>query len=459
MMQILFFTLLQSLLSTTISLGIGFLLAWCITWSHPAISKTIRPLLSLPLLAPSIVGLLGYVTLFSNHGLLGGVLPLYVLWVIVGAHTFFYTPFVAIFLWKAWQHIPAEQRLLSQQLNLNRFQSYRFSEAPILKPYLYTAGWLVFCMSLASFTTVLVLGGGPGSTTLPVALYQSLFNNFDYSQTMIFASMQILLCIVAYGGVSLLPKPKSQPTNRLSIKAKVCPVATNLSVGLGIIFLLPLFIVFYESAHHFNRLFNGENLLALKNSISIALWVGPLSTLIALSGLMLCCELNRLVSFVGSAFLIAPLPLFGFGTFWLQYYWDGLPNFPIVILLNVLLTLPFAIHFLKVPVAQTKSNYSQLAASLGMNTLLRARIILIPLLIKPIGQSLGFCSALAAGDLTALLMFSDYESPGLSSLLYQQMGGYRGGEAMATACLLILLCASLIVFFQVIMKGPKHARI
>lgn len=458
-MQILFFTLLQSLLSTALSLGFGFSLAWCITWSPPTISKIIRPLLSLPLLAPSIVGLLGYVTLFSNHGLLGGILPLYGLWGIVGAHTFFYAPFVAIFLWQAWQHVPAEQQLLSQQLNLSRFQSYRFSEAPILKPYLYTAGWIVFCMSLASFTTVLVLGGGPSSTTVPVALYQSLFNDFDSHQAILFSGMQILLCGVAYGGMTLLPKHERLPTNRLGFQVRACPIATSLSVVLGIILLLPLLVVFYESAQQFSGLLSGENLLALNNSISIALWVGPLSTLIAVAGLMLWSELNRLLSFVGSAFLIAPLPLFGFGGFWLQYYWDGLPNFPIVVLLNVLLTLPFAIHFLKVPVAQAKSNYNQLAASLGMNTLQRARIILVPLLIKPIGQSLGFCSALAAGDLTALLMFSDYESPGLSSLLYQQMGGYRGGEAMATACLLILLCATIIIFFQVTLKESKHARI
>lgn len=456
-MQILFFTLLQSLLSTTISLGFGFALAWCITWSHPAISKIIRPLLALPLLTPSIVGLLGYITLFSNHGRLGGVLPLYGLWGIVGAHTFFYAPFVAIFLWQAWQHIPVEQRLLSQQLNLSWFQSYRFSEAPILKPYLYTAGWIVFCMSLASFTTVLVLGGGPSSTTLPVALYQSLFNSFDSSQAILFAGMQIFLCVVAYSGMALLPKHKPQPTNRLSFQVRVSSIATSVSVGLGIILLLPLLVVFYESAHQLSSLFSEENLLALNNSISIALWVGPISTIIAITGLMLCSELNRLLSFVGSAFLIAPLPLFGFGAFWLQHYWDGLANFPIVVLLNVLLTLPFAIHFLNVPVAQTKSNYSRLSASLGMNNLKQARIIFIPLLVKPIGQSLGFCSALAAGDLTALLMFSDYESPGLSSLLYQQMGGYRGGEAMATACLLILLCATIIIFFQATLKESKHA--
>ncbi len=441
------------------SLGIGFLLAWCITWSQPSVSKIIRPLLSLPLLAPSIVGLLGYVTLFSNHGLLGGLLPLYGLWGIVGAHTFFYAPFVTIFLWQAWQQIPPEQRLLSQQLNLTRFQSYRFSEAPILKPYLYTVGWLVFCMSLASFTTVLVLGGGPSSTTLPVALYQSLFNDFDFNQTMIFAGMQSVLCIMAYSVITLLPKHTPQPTHKLGFQVVTCPMATSLSLGLSIILLLPLLVVFYESLPQITGILNEENLLALKKSFLIALCVGPTSTLIAITGLMFCSELNRLLSFAGSAFLIAPLPLLGFGAFWLQYYWEDLPNFSIIVLLNVLLTLPFAIHFLKVPVAQVKSSYGKLSASLSMDSSQRARLIFIPLLIKPIGQSLGFCAALAAGDLTALLMFSDYESPGLSSLLYQQMGGYRAGEAMATACLLIILCASLIGFFQIIMKGPKHARI
>ena len=160
---------------------------------------------------------------------------------------------------------------------------------------------------------------------------------------------------------------------------------------------------------------------------------------------------------MGSTFLIAPISLIGFAAFWIQLHWSAIPDLLLIILLNVFLTLPFALHFLKDPALQIKTTYSNLARGLGMTRLKKAKLVLLPLLRKPLGQSLGFCSALAAGDLTALLMFSDYETPGLSSLLFQQIGGYRGGEAMATALLLLILCWGLMSFFHVLLKDPNHA--
>lgn len=408
-------------------------------------------------MTPSIVGILGFITLFSADGFLGGILPIYGLGGIVLAHAFFYAPFMATFLWQAWLNIPSEQFKLSRQLGLSTFDRFKYVEYPALKPYLLAGTWLVFCMSLASFTTVLILGGGPNSTTLPVALYQSLFSTLNFPQAMLFAILQVGLCILAYSVMLLLPEVKPQPTQHIDSTSLSSRLGSFLSLGLTLLLLLPLILVIFESLSYLPNLSSSENLLSLQKSLLIALFVGPTSTFIAL-GALVWSKSPRLISLLGSVFLIAPLSLFGFGAFWIQLHLEWVPDMLIIIILNVLLTLPFALHFLKAPVLQITSTYTNLSKALGLSKLTWMHLVLFPLLRKPFAQSLGFCSALAAGDLTALLMISDYDNPGLSALLFQQMGGYRGGEALATALLLMMLCWGLMTLFHTLLRGSPNVK-
>jgi len=53
---------------------------------------------------------------------------------------------------------------------------------------------LVFMLCLTSFGVVLTLGGGPRSTTLEVAIYQSLRFDFDPAQAIVLALLQLALC-------------------------------------------------------------------------------------------------------------------------------------------------------------------------------------------------------------------------------------------------------------------------
>ncbi|WP_198147992.1 hypothetical protein, partial [Elstera litoralis] len=54
---------------------------------------------------------------------------------------------------------------------------------------------LIFLLCAGSFTIVLALGGGPGATTLEVALYEALRLDFDPSRAALLALLQTGLCL------------------------------------------------------------------------------------------------------------------------------------------------------------------------------------------------------------------------------------------------------------------------
>ena len=77
----------------------------------------------------------------------------------------------------------------------------------------------------------------------------------------------------------------------------------------------------------------------------------------------------------------------------------------LVVLINAVMGLPFAIRILSVPLWRTARRYDNLADSLGINTLDRAKIVEWPLLKKPMAFAMAVTTTLSAGDLTAIALF------------------------------------------------------
>ena len=69
---------------------------------------------------------------------------------------------------------------------------------------------LVFMLCLTSFAVVLTLGGGPKSTTLEVAIYQSLRFDFEPTRAVVLALLQLCLCLLV-AGPCLLKRSKTTP--------------------------------------------------------------------------------------------------------------------------------------------------------------------------------------------------------------------------------------------------------
>jgi len=430
LLDILIFTLYQGVLSAVFSVALAFVLARALAYhTRSALCET---LLNLPLLTPAIVGIVGYILLFKTGGPFGGLFPRYGRGAIIAAHVIFYTPYLIVCLWQGYRSIPFEHYRTADQLGLRGWMRFLTVEWPLLKPYLVNVSWLCLTLSITSFTTVFVLGGGPGSTTLPIALFQSLFQNFSMTEALWLALLQMGGCLLFFGLNVFVPTPsphisKSHPHLKPSL-------LSGFGVGLALaLCLIPLGIVIVKTSFTFSPVMA----MATLKSLQIGICSGTLTLTLAW---LILSRNNTFWLYGGLGIFFIPTSLLGFLIIMIQVYGGEFHPLPSIILINTLLTLPYTLNTLKDPYTQARISYGRLIESVGMSR----HLMMASLLKEPLWKAYGMSAALAAGDLSALLMFSDAENPGLSSLIYHQLGGYQMGEAMTTAAILMAISFSLV---------------
>ena len=216
------FTLLQATLSTLLSLALGVLLARSLARQTAFVGRNLLVrLLALPLALPAIVAVLGVVAVWGGRGWVNGALTaldmgrlpsIYGLGGILLAHVFFNLPLAARLMLGHFERVPAEHWRLAAQLALPPATSFRLIEWPVVRRNAPGVAGLVFMLCLTSFAVVLTLGGGPGATTLEVAIYQALRFDFDPTRAVVLAAAQLaltagLLGLAALFGADLREEP------------------------------------------------------------------------------------------------------------------------------------------------------------------------------------------------------------------------------------------------------------
>jgi thiamine transport system permease protein len=200
------FTLWQAALSTLLSVAPAIFVARALA-RHPAFPGRglILKLFALPLALPAIVAALGVVALLGRAGLFADALTaltgarwqgIYGLSGILVAHVFFNLPLATRLLLQALEAVPADQWRLAAQLGMGARASFRLIEWPALRAALPGVAGLVFMLCVTSFTIVLTLGGGPGATTLEVAIYQALRFDFDPARAVALTMVQVALTVM-----------------------------------------------------------------------------------------------------------------------------------------------------------------------------------------------------------------------------------------------------------------------
>ena len=195
--RVLFFSVWQASLSTLLSIGFALLVARAFArrGDFPLRALLLR-LFGLPLVVPAVVVVMGVVSVYGSNGWIPLGRALYGLNGILIAHVFFNLPLAVRLLLPVWQSIPDHHWQLGDQLGLSQWQQWKYLEWPALRESLPGVALLVFMLCLTSFAVVLTLGGGPRSTTLEVAIYQSLRFDFNPSQAVVLALLQLVLCML-----------------------------------------------------------------------------------------------------------------------------------------------------------------------------------------------------------------------------------------------------------------------
>ncbi len=167
------------------------------------------------------------VSVYGSDGWLPLGRSLYGINGILLAHVFFNLPLAVRLLLPLWQVIPQHHWQLGEQLGMNAWQRFRFIEWPMLRETLPGVLLLVFMLCLTSFAVVLTLGGGPRSTTVEVAIYQSLRFDFDPARAVMLALLQLGLCMLV---AMLTLKLQRMPEVEIAIsapyrsRARHCPL-------------------------------------------------------------------------------------------------------------------------------------------------------------------------------------------------------------------------------------------
>ncbi len=213
LLRVVRFTLWQATLSTALSLLVAIPLAVALSRmpNLPGRAFIVR-LFGLPLALPAIVAVFGVLAVWGRNGWFADALfavgvenapSIYGLSGILIAHVFFNAPLATRLLLEQLDRIALEQWRTAQQLGLSGWSVWRHVEWPSLRAALPGIAGLVFMLCLTSFAIVLVLGGGPGATTLEVAIYQALRFDFDPGRAVALAIVQLLLTITILSLLSL----------------------------------------------------------------------------------------------------------------------------------------------------------------------------------------------------------------------------------------------------------------
>ena len=470
--RVLYFSLWQALLSTLLSVLPAVLVAraFAMQGQMPMRGLVLR-LFALPLVMPAVVAVMAVVSVYGSDGWLPLGRSLYGINGILLAHVFFNMPLAVRLLLPQWQAIPQHHWQLSEQLGMNAWQSWRHIEWPMLREALPGVLLLVFMLCLTSFAVVLTLGGGPRSTTLEVAIYQSLRFDFDPARAALLALVQLGLCMMVAAltlkmqrlpEVEIAESVAARPTSPLHRWINLSLImAATLYVGMPLLSMLvdalggPFLHVFTSEALWpalVNTCFIGVTAATL--SVSAGWWLLRYSAELAYRGRH---GRARLIDLSGSIVYVVPPLVIGTGMFVLLspgvdvFDWV----FPIVIAINALMGLPFVIRCLGPALRRNHARYHRLCLSLSLGGWHRFRIVEWPLLRPSLGLATALAAVLAMGDLGVVALFGSTQNSTLSLLIYQQLGAYRVSHATVTALLLLLLCLLAFTLLERIIGG-KH---
>lgn len=474
------FTVWQALLSTLLSVGPAILVARALArrQSFPGRALLLR-LFGLPLVLPTLVGILGVVAVYGQSGLFNRILSslgveprqfLYSLPGILIAHAFFNLPLAVRLLLPVWAAIPGETWRLATQLGMGSWQAFRLIEWPLLRQVLPGVAGIVFMLCFTSFAVVLTLGGGPANSTIEVALYQAVRFEFDLGKAVQFALLQVAICGLLVTAAQYLVRdvpltPAAQrPQDRPDVASWAGRTVDTLVLGAAAAFvLLPLAAVLRNGLTGPIREVVSDRALwlAVARSLGVALAAGSLATAAGWGLLLTSRELRlrryrprsaAILETVASLVLVVPPLAIGTGLFVLlspvaDVFAIGLA---LVVTINAIMGLPYVVRTLGPPLMRVGEQHDRLCASLGITGWNRMMLVEWPLLRRPVGTTLALTSALAVGDLGVIALFGNQDTATLPLLMYQRMNAYQLDAAAVTALILAMLCFGL---FAVIERG------
>jgi thiamine transport system permease protein len=485
LLRITLFTLRQAFFSVLVSLALGLPGAWFIGTRRSRLNPALRTMMAIPFAMPSILVVLGFVLFFGNSGwanrLMGfftgrgdSLRILYRPEAIILAHAFYNFPLVIRLVGDGLAGACRAYTPAAASLGASPARTALRVILPLSLPALWSAALLVFLYSFTSFAVVLVLGGGPASTTLAVEIYRHSRIFLNYRNAGALALLETLIAVFVYllfihfSNKSKAIKSDIQEAVFENRRTGFSGFAMSLYFILAALFVLgPILSVVFES-FLFRPSRSAARVLSLRwyspainaggsftffpalfRSLALAFFSSTFACVLAILAAAPLAGpeagrgkqnrgLSNIVRFFATAPVISSGIVLGLG--WLIMY--GRSSSPAaLVMLHGVIALPFAFNSISEGFRSLPADTLKAAAVFGAGPFRTLFTMAIPLSYRRIRSVWGFAAALSLGELNAAMMLGMNDWETLPLYIFRAAGAYRYGNACAAGTLLILCSA------------------
>ncbi|MCC7321038.1 MAG: thiamine/thiamine pyrophosphate ABC transporter permease ThiP [Rubellimicrobium sp.] len=452
------FTLWQAFLSAAISVTLAVPVARALARRRFRGRGAVIALLGAPFILPVLAAVIGLLAVLGRNGVLNQAIALaglprlsiYGPWGVVLAHVFLNLPLAVRMILTGWQAIPDDRFRLAASLGA---PVGRILERPMLRAVVPGAFLVIFLVCLTSFTVALTLGGGPRASTLELAIYQALRFDFAPGRAAVLGLMQVALgagFVLVAGRLAVAQAPGPDPGRivpRWDGRGWGARAADAAVLGAVLLFLvLPLLAVVLRGIPGLTDLPAGTG-AAAGRTLLVALAATAMAMALAMA---LALHGGRIAMIAGTLPMALSGMVLGAGLMLLllPVAAPAQMALPVTAALNALAALPFALHLIAPELARIRRDYGRLADTLGVTGAARLRIVILPLLRRPLGLAAGLAAALSVGDLGVIALFATPDQATLPLLMVGLMGAYRIDAAAALALVLAGVAFGLFLIFD-----------
>ncbi len=465
------FTFLQAVLSTVATLVVGLPAAYALHRLDFRGRRALLSLLTVPFVLPTVVVGTAFRALLPEAwvGTLGAI---------VLAHVFFNLAIVIRVVGGLWAHLDRRYETAAATLGASPLRVLRTVTWPLLRPAVLAASALVFLFTFTSFGVVLVLGG-PTTTTLEVEIYRRTVQLFDLPGAATLAVLQlvaVLLVLVVAGRLQRRLAVR-QRLARADVATRCPPRSAVDRSAIGVTLLLaalvaaPLLALLHDSLRVGDRwgldwwgalATDGPSTrdVAAWESVRVSLSYAVVAVLIALvvGGLAACA-----IAYArrGSAALdtASMLPLgtsavtLGFGlliTFAVPPL-DLRGSWIIVPIGHALVAVPLVVRTVLPVLRAVDPRLREVAATLGASPLRAWRTVDLPVLGRALGVGAGMAAAVSLGEFGATSFLARADAPTLPvqiGRLLSRPGEANVGQAAALSVVLVVITALVVVLAE-----------
>ena len=464
------FTAEQALLSTVLTLVVALPGAYVLNRYAIPGRRVLLALVTVPFVLPTVVVGLAFRALLpaSWIGSLGAILV---------AHVFFNYAVVVRVVGGLWGQLDPRYEQAARTLGASPWRAFRTVTWPLLRPAVAAASALVFLFTFTSFGVILVLGG-PGTTTLEVEIYRRTAQLLDLSGAAVLAVLQLVVLALVLlvsarlqAGAAVAQRLRAPSAESLVRPTRPGQRALLWGVLGTVVILLatPLAALVLRSF----RVRDGWGLAwwralgsidagttryaAPLDSVRVSLQYAVVTAVfsVIIGGLAACA-----VAYAGRGGRVldaaAMLPLgtsavtVGFGLLITLAHppLDLRGSWIMVPLAHTLVAVPLVLRTVLPVLRSIDPRLRQVAATLGARPVRAWRTVDVPLLTRSLAVGAGFAFAVSLGEFGATAFLARSDTPTLPVQIVRLLsrpGEIPYGAAMALATILMAVTASAVL--------------